>query len=177
MGIYTLSQLFKVKISRGVDKGALDLLSTPTKYQFIGRTSANYGVQGYVHKLDFSPNPKNTFSVVQIGENVAQFRSEDWYGSQNLFLLVPNNDKLVENKLFITTCLNRSLSIYSSGYTSYPTLKDLVALKISLPIVSDHPDYIFMSDFIQAVQKLVIKDLVEWTDKRIEATKEVVANG
>lgn len=38
-----------------------------------------------------------------------------------------------------------------------------------------NPDYTFMSNLIQAVQKLVIKNLVEWTDKRIEATKEVVA--
>lgn len=34
----------------------------------------------------------------------------------------------------------------------------------------------FMSDFIRVIEKLVIKDLIEWTDKRIEVTKEVVNN-
>lgn len=175
LGTYALSQFFTVKTSKGVDKGAIELLSTPTTYQFIGRTAINYGLQGYVNKLDFEPNPKNTFSIVQIGENVAQFRAQEWYGSQNLFLLLPENDKLVDNKLFITTCLNKSLSIYSSGYTSYPTLKDVKELEFTLPMNGDQPDYTFMSDLIRAVEKLVIKDLVEWTDKRIEATKEIVA--
>lgn len=32
----------------------------------------------------------------------------------------------------------------------------------------------FMSDFIRAIEKLVIKDLVEWTGKKIAATKEIV---
>ena len=36
------------------------------------------------------------------------------------------------------------------------------------------PDYAAMQDFISAVQKLVIKDVVEYADKKIAATKEVV---
>jgi len=32
-----------------------------------------------------------------------------------------------------------------------------------------------MENFIKAIEKLVIKDVVQWTDKKIEATKKVVA--
>ena len=31
-----------------------------------------------------------------------------------------------------------------------------------------------MEDFIKVVEKLVIKDVVIWADKKIEATKQVV---
>lgn len=34
-------------------------------------------------------------------------------------------------------------------------------------------DYQFMEDFIKVVEKLVIKDVVIWAEKKIEATKQV----
>lgn len=46
-----------------------------------------------------------------------------------------------------------------------------------LPSLNNQPDYQFMSDFIKVIEKLVIKDLVIWTDKQIEATKEIVGQG
>ena len=38
------------------------------------------------------------------------------------------------------------------------------------------PDYEAMQDFISAVQKLVIKDVVQYADKKIGATKKVLKN-
>ncbi len=35
-------------------------------------------------------------------------------------------------------------------------------------------DYKFMEDFIYAIEKMVIKDVVLWADKKIEATKRAV---
>ena len=35
-------------------------------------------------------------------------------------------------------------------------------------------DYEFMENFIKAIEKLVIKDVVLWADKKIEATKNVI---
>ena len=48
-------------------------------------------------------------------------------------------------------------------------------MEFQIPTQNNQPDYTFMSDFIKVIEKLVIKDLVEWTDKKIKATKEVVA--
>ncbi|HEM5333172.1 TPA: restriction endonuclease subunit S [Streptococcus suis] len=174
---FPVASLFDIQTSRSVDKGALDLSDEPKKYPFIGRTSQNNGVQGYLDYLGFAPNPKNTFSVIQIGENVAQFRNKEWYGSQNLFVLHPYTEKIIDANLFFTTCLNMSLLQFSSGYTNYPTLSKLKELELVLPVKEQQIDYTFMSDFIKVIEKLVIKDLVEWTDKKIQATKEVVRYG
>ena len=43
-----------------------------------------------------------------------------------------------------------------------------------LPTKNKQVDKNFMSDFIKVIEKIVIKDLVEWTDKKIAATKEVI---
>lgn len=46
---------------------------------------------------------------------------------------------------------------------------------IQLPIKNSKPDYDVMETFISAIQKLVIKDVVLYADKKIEATKRIVA--
>ena len=43
-----------------------------------------------------------------------------------------------------------------------------------LPVKDDNPDYDAMETFISAVQKLVIKDVVQYADKKILTTKNVV---
>ena len=43
-----------------------------------------------------------------------------------------------------------------------------------LPVKDGKPDYDAMETFISAVQKLVIKDVVMYSDKKIAATKGVV---
>ena len=45
--------------------------------------------------------------------------------------------------------------------------------EIEVPTLNDEIDYKFMKDFIYAIEKLVIKDVVIWADKKIEATKQV----
>ena len=47
---------------------------------------------------------------------------------------------------------------------------------IMLPVRDGVPDYEAMQDFISAVQKLVIKDVVKYAEDKINATKKVVKN-
>ena len=50
----------------------------------------------------------------------------------------------------------------------------LPELKIFLPTKDGKIDFAFMETFISAIQKLVIKDVVIWADKKIDATKQVI---
>lgn len=154
-----ISNLFSIKTSKSVDKGKLKFTNFETDYQFIGRTSVNNGIQGYVEKLDFEPNPKNTFSVVQIGENVMQFRDKEWYASQNLFLLTPKNDQLIKNKLFFITLVNASLKKFGTSYSSYPTLKTLAELEVFIPKINGKNAYTFMENFIAELKALRVAEL------------------
>lgn len=45
-----------------------------------------------------------------------------------------------------------------------------------LPFIDDKPDFDAMGTLISAVKKLVIKDVVEYANNKIEATKQVIAN-
>ena len=92
------------------------------KFEFIGRTKANYGVQGYVEELNSKPNNGETISVSQVGAVHAQIRKNKWYSSQNVFVLKPNYTKLIN--LLVVSAIDKILLNYG-GYSSYPTLQIL----------------------------------------------------
>ena len=163
---FELQELFEVKTSKSIDKGNIILSNKEKPFHFIGRTSVNYGVQGFVEKLGFEPNPKNTFSIVQIGENIAQFRTREWYASQNIFILSPLTEGIIENYNFFVSSINSALKVYGGGYTNYPTLEKLKNEKISLPIKPNanldklaQIDFDFMENFIAQLEAFRLSQL------------------
>ena len=138
---FDLPKLFDISTTKSVDKNKLDFVADG-EYDFIGRTSVNWGLQGKLHKLSFEPNPKDSFSLIQVGETVALWREREWYASQNLFLLNPKIDKIKENKLYFQGAINKEMSRYGKEYNSYPTMKSLAVTKIFLPVIENsNPDH------------------------------------
>lgn len=84
--------------------------------------------------------------------------------------------KLSANKyLFMVMCINKvtDLSIYS--YKNKLGGWNIVKNKcILLPLKDERIDLEFMENYISAIQKLVIKDVVLYSDSKIAATKEVI---
>lgn len=148
--------MFEVKTSRSVDKGHIIVYdkknNTNVKYDFIGRTSVGNGIQGYVENLGFEPNPQNSFSVVQVGENIAQFRNNEWYASQNIFILLPKDDKMVKNHYFVVSAINSTLKLYQGGYSNYPTLEKLRNDIVYLPVKNGEIDFEFMENFVHELE-------------------------
>ena len=78
-----------------------------------------------------------------------------------------------EIMLFFTTAMSRALvGKYSFG----KKLRSSQSLKEQMFLLEHQgsPDYSGMKTFISAIQKLVIKDVVLYADREIEATKQVV---
>lgn len=62
------------------------------------------------------------------------------------------------------------------GYENMCSWEKIKNQKIQLPTKNGGIDFDFMETFISAIQKLVIKDVVNYADKKIEATKTIVDN-
>lgn len=62
------------------------------------------------------------------------------------------------------------------NYNAKATKIGLKNTVIEVPMADSGFDFQFMEDFIKVVEKLVIKDVVLWADKKIEATKKVIEN-
>lgn len=179
-----LSDFFDIKTTKSIDKNKIEFQDN-APYDFIGRTSTDWGVQGTVDKLDFPPNPKDSFSLVQVGETVALWREKEWYASQNLFLLQPKLAKIKDVFLYFQTVINKEMSLYDTAYNSYPTMKSLSQTYISLPVKdSEEIDWDYMQERITELEQERITELEQYLiatglndyeltdeDKNILATK------
>lgn len=159
---YLLSDLFEISTTKSIDKNKLELKPTG-KYDFIGRTSVNNGIQGNIDKLEYEANPKNTFSLVQIGESIALWREREWYASQNIFILKPKMPEINDTFLYFQTLINKQMSKYGNAYNSYPTMKSLLVTKISVPVTKeDQIDWNYMKDYIAELEEERIAELEQY---------------
>lgn len=79
--------------------------------------------------------------------------------------------------LFMVMCINKftDLPIYSykNKLGGWNVVKNKYVL---LPVKKDKIDFDFMEAFINAIKKLTLKNVADYADKRIAATKEVISN-
>lgn len=159
-GGYRIGDLFEIKISKSVNKTDLNF-TCDGKYDFIGRTSINNGVQGRMEQMKIPPNSKQTFSVAQIGENVCLYRDNEWYSSQNIFCLTPKYIELIQCNKFITSVITKQLkaTFGLDAYSNYPTLKTLSTLIIKLPTQDGKPDWDYMENYINNIKCKVCQNI------------------
>lgn len=149
--------MFDVSTSKGYDAGKMKFVRKSTnRFEFVGRTKDNYGVQGFVEKLNVQPNDAGTISVSQVGAVHAQIRKNKWYSSQNIFVLSPNYKELIN--LLVVAAIDKILVNYG-GYSSYPTLQTLKEHKIQLPTKDGKIDFEFMDACIRELEEERIREL------------------
>lgn len=99
---------------------------------------------------------------------VVTYQNDDFYSndSHNLVLYSKNKaaEKSKKTQLFLVTCTTKSLNHQYSWGDSISNRK-IQTDRVLLPIKNGQPDYAFMELIISAIQKLVIKDVVNYVDK------------
>lgn len=107
---------------------------------------------------------------------VVTYQESDFYSndSHNLILYLKdegNKHKLTQ--LYLSTCINKSLAHKYSWGDSISN-KKIQNDRISLPNKNNQPNFLSMSTLISAIQKLVIKDVVQYAEQKILAHKHVI---
>ena len=77
--------------------------------------------------------------------------------------------------VFITSAIHKAAHTGKFDYGHNFYAKDADELNIMLPTKNGKPDYDSMEILISAIQKLVIKDVVLYANRKIKATKDVVS--
>ena len=135
---------------------------------FVMSGTTNQGVASYISN-DVKVFQSNSITIDIFGN--AFYRNYE-YGMGDDTGSYWNEKKIDKlSMLFITTMVNKLLSgryDYGHKLRSSRTYR----FKLKLPSRNGKPDYEFMNTFIVLVQKNVIKNLVEWADKKIELTKK-----
>lgn len=150
--------MFYVKTTKSIDKNKITF-SRDGDYDFIGRSNIDNGVQGKVNYLGYAPNAKDTFSLVQVGETICLFRNNEWYASQNIFILSPKITYLSRQFLFTTATINKALYEYRSAYV-YPTLEEVKRIKVDFPQTGNGEiDFDFMENFVAELEARRVAEL------------------
>lgn len=148
------------------------------KYPFYGQATINNGIISYHNlKRDVLNNAdgKPTILIHSNNQNIVYLESPFYLKDGHGATSVLQSEKLNRYTAFYLMTATKKVIEKRFNYNAKATKIGLKETEIQLPIHNGEIDYEFMSDFIRAVEKLVIKDLVIWADKKIAATKEVVA--
>ena len=138
---------------------------------FVTAGEANEGISAFIGN-NVHIFSKNTTTIDMFGS--AKYRNYSYGGDDHI--AVVHTEKLQQNAaIFVTSAIHKSSHNGQFNYGHNFYAKDADELNILLPARSTVPDYDLMETLISAVKKLVIKDVVNYADKKIALTKEVIS--
>ena len=139
---------------------------------FVTAGEFNDGISAFIGN-DVTVFSENTTTIDMFGS--AKYRNYK-YGGDDHVAIVHTEDLTKLTSIFVTTAIHKASYTGKFSYSNNFYAKDADELNISLPTINNQPNYKLMETFISAIQKLVIKEVVLYADRKIEATKSVIAN-
>ena len=137
---------------------------------FVTAGEAAEGISAYISN-DVEIFESNTTTIDMFGS--AKYRNYR-YGADDHVAVVHTESIPMKAAIFVTSACHKAAHTGKFDYGHNFYAKDADALNIQLPIKYGKPDYETMETLISAIQKSVIKDVVLYADKKIEATKYIV---
>ena len=177
--VFRMEDVLEWQPQKEIDPLKLDKLKDKNQklYPFYGQATINNGIISYNQLVEEVLNNKEGKPTILIHSNnqntiylESPFYLKDGHGATSV-LQSKKLNKL--NALYFMSSIKKViLSKYS--YNAKATKIELKNTLISLPSLQGKPLYDYMEVFIRAVQKLVIKDVVQYADRKIEASRKVV---
>ena len=164
---YNLAKLFG-KSTRGKRLKGDDRIAGTLPFVTAGEASE--GISAYISN-EVEVFEKNTTTIDMFGS--AKYRNYK-YGADDHVAVVHTEAVPMKAAIFVTSACHKAAHTGKFDYGHNFYAKDADALDIQLPTKDGKPDYDTMAILISAVQKLVIKDVVLYADRKIEKTKEIV---
>lgn len=178
-GIFRIEDVLEWQSQKEIDPLKLELLKDVTEnmYPFYGQAVLDNGIISHCQLTREVLNNKNGYPTILIHSNnqnivyvESPFYLKDGHGATSVLQC---NELNRINQMFLISSIDKVIkSKYS--YNHKATKIELKNTTIKLPTKDNQPDYAIMETFISAIQKLVIKDVVLYADKKIAATKLVV---
>lgn len=176
---FKLSDLFEIHPTRAYKLSNRDLLDSNGTTPVIANTSSNNGVAGYSNLEATERGNIITFSDTTTGTNTLFYQEKDFIGYSHIQGMYPKTDELKEvlNEniaLYIISILKKSLGD-DWTYANKMTRAKVLDLEIKLPVTEvEEPDWVYMERYIRAIEKLVIKDVVDFKNNQLQLMNQVV---
>ncbi|MCR4963453.1 MAG: restriction endonuclease subunit S [Firmicutes bacterium] len=142
----------------------------PGTLPFVTAGEAEEGVSAFIGN-DVEVFEKNTTTIDMFGS--AKYRNYR-YGGDDHVAIVHTENVPMKASIFVTSACHKAAHTGKFDYGHNFYAKDADALDIMLPSKDGKPDYQAMALLISAIQKLVIKDVVRYADRKVAGTKYVI---
>lgn len=173
---FKIGELFSVKSNPQLNKDSFKFTEN-AEYPYFTRTVFNNGILGYVKYLDEEHKIKGNSIAVGLIAMQFFYMEKDFYAGQFTKTIYPkfeNFNKYIA--FYFISLFNANRQKYLKDFVVKNFEKDFTSTSISLPINSSGDiDFVFMETFIKAVEKEAIKSVVLWSEKRLNATKQVIS--
>ena len=137
---------------------------------FVTAGEADMGISAFISN-DVEIFKENTITIDMFGSS--KYRNYKYEADDHV--AVVHTENLPKHAaIYVATAIHKVANAGQFSYARNFYAKDADELNILLPVFNGEICYEFMENFIKAIEKLVIKDVVLWTDKKIEATKNVI---
>ena len=140
------------------------------KLPFVTAGEADTGISDFIgNKVTIFS--ENTTTIDMFGS--AKYRNYSYGGDDHI--AVVHTEKVPKYAaIFVTSAIHKVSYAGQFSYSRNFYAKDADELKIFLPTKNDTPDYDFMNTYISAIHKVVIKEVVLYAEKKIQATQEAI---
>ena len=181
-GTYTVGSLFEKVATKKLPYKAKELPKQPTDDCVLPCLTSSFQNQGLNY---YAPKAGATVinNVISLPSNSDVYRA--YYQSRDFTVLSDSYAiqwKLAGNKptpnqyLFMVMCINKVTDLPIYSYKNKLGGWNVVKHKeIKLPEKDGRLDFAFMDTFISAIKKLAIKDVVKYSNAKINATKKATS--
>ena len=140
------------------------------KLPFVTAGEADTGISDFIgNKVTIFS--ENTTTIDMFGS--AKYRNYSYGGDDHI--AVVHTEKVPKYAaIFVTSAIHKVSYAGQFSYSRNFYAKDADELNIFLPTKNGTPDYDFMNTYISAIHKVVIKEVVLYAEKKIQATQEVI---
>ncbi len=170
---YEIQTLFEVSPSKAYAMNDGDILIENGKTPYVSNQSQNNGYIGWSNLEPLNPSNVITLSDTWQSERTIFYQNAKFIGKSHLQVMKAYDTKFQKLELFfVISCFRKAILEMNYDYGTKFNRSKINTTKIQLPTINNKIDFALMQTFISAIQKLVIKDVVLYVDRKQHLPKE-----
>jgi Type I restriction modification DNA specificity domain len=171
---FKVGDLFEINPTKYYRLQNTEIITKDGIIPLISNSSEDNGVMGFSNLNPLNAGNTLTCSDTTLGAETMFYQKDSFIGYSHIQHFVPKFTGF--NKaiaiIIISACRVSTASKYDYGNKFNRSAMN--GTGIQLPTLNSEPDYSLMETFISAIQKLVIREVVDYADRRIIATQSIV---
>ena len=171
---FSIGELFDINPTKYYKLPNEVIISKNGSIPLISNSSTDNGVMGYSNMKANNKENTLTCSDTTMGAETMFYQEKDFIGYSHIQHLVPKFKVFNKAIAYMIITASRIATANKYDYGTKFNREAMNATKITLPTHNGEIDYNFMQNLVRTIEKLVIKEVVLYAEKKIQATQEAI---